>query len=382
MINVDKYHYYTIEDFVWDDKFREWVLYPNPAVSEFWAGWLLKYPEKEPVIQQAREVVAVLKATPHKISEQRKHEIIAGTLGRINAPVLTPVFSAADMREAPARRINRLRYGLGIAAAFLLILAGAWFMAYNMSGRNRDYSYEALVKRSGVKLMETSNTSSGPLVIRLSDGSSVTLEKNARISYAPSFSGLDKREVYLSGDAFFDIQKNPSKPFSVYANEVVTKVLGTSFKVKTDLTAGKVTVEVLTGRVEVYEQRKAAVKPGSRRGNGVILTPNQKVVYSAEKDLFESTLVDDPIPIVKKGNEKAKRLFLFEDTPLSEVIKDLEATYGIEVEVENEAIYNCRFTGDISEQNLYRKLDALCQSTKTSYEIKETKIFIKGKGCD
>jgi hypothetical protein len=124
------------------------------------------------------------------------------------------------------------------------------------------------------------------------------------------------------------------------------------------------------------------VKSGSKKGNGVILTPNEKVVYSADKDLFESTLVDDPIPIVEKGKENVKHLFLFEDTPLSEVIKDIEDTYGVEVEVENEAIYSCRFTGDISEQNLYRKLDAICQSTKTAYEIKETKIFIKGKGCD
>ncbi len=382
MNTVDKYDSYTVEDFVWDESFRQWVLHPDPLLAEFWNNWLRLYPEKHNIVQQAKEIVKALVVHKEKLSDQKKQELIAQTLTRISIPVLRPVSPYAGRPDMLPRKSGYLFYRIAVAAAFVLIMAGLWLIAVRPAAdKNTDYTYKFLIKQSAIALVETKNTSSVPLVVQLSDSSKVKLDKGSRISYAPSFGSLDKREVYLSGNAFFEITRNPLKPFYVHANGVVTKVLGTSFRVTTDLVRKEVIVEVVTGRVEVYEQTSSAMKLGSRKGNGVILTPNQKVVYSGEKSLFETSLVDAPVPILKADRKIVKEDFVFEDAPLSKVIKAIENIYGIEVEVENDAILNCPFTGDISEQNLYRKLDAICQTTKTTYEIKETKIYIKGRGC-
>jgi transmembrane sensor len=381
MNTVDKYEDYFIEDFVWDEQFRGWVLSPDPYSIQFWSNWLKKYPEKVTMVQQAKELVKSLSVTMEKLSDQKKEELIAKTLKGIDTPVLHPTSLVMDNPEVPVRKRNFLRFSIGIAAAFLLAIFGNWLIVNEAFDKNIDYTYKALVKQSKTALLETKNTSSIPLLILLSDGSKVKLDKGGKISYAPSFVNLDKREVYLSGNAFFEITKNPLKPFFVHANGIVTKVLGTSFLIKTDIIKKGVTVEVVTGRVEVYEQKFSGLKSNSKRGNGVILTPNQKVVYSGEKGLFETSLVDEPVPIIKANKKIAKEDFVFEDAPLSRVIEAIENIYGIKVEVENDAILNCPFTGDISEQNLFRKFDAICQTTKTTYEIKETKVFIKGHGC-
>lgn len=379
-MNTIKYKNYSTEDFVWDEQFRNWVLSPNPQSTSFWNNWLQQHPEKEGVVQQATEVVKSLTVTMDKLSEQRKKEIIAGTLERLESD--TTPFVALSIKPVLKRRY--IRYSFAVAASALLAVACIWLLVNKTgSNKNTDYTYNKLVRQSSIALAETVNTSAVPLLVVLSDSSRVTLDSGARISYATSFSNIDKREVYLSGNAFFQITKNPLKPFMVHANGVITKVLGTSFKVQTDLVRNGVTVEVVTGRVEVYKQpASTATKTNESKNDGVILTPNQKVVFSGDNNVFKTSLVEEPVPIEKENKKIAKEDFVFEDAPLRVVIRAIEKIYGIKVEVENEAILNCPFTGDISEQNLHRKFDAICQTTKTTYELKETTVFIRGQGCN
>jgi hypothetical protein len=261
-------------------------------------------------------------------------------------------------------------------------MAGLWMLLNKTPADNSHNSYNALVKQSSTSLVETVNTSPVPLPVILSDSSRVTLQQGARISYAPSFNNTGNREVYLSGTAFFEITRNPSMPFLVHANGIITKVLGTSFKVQTDIARKGVIVEVVTGRVQVYEQPSASKSTEAGKENGVILNPNQKVIYSGEKRVFQTSLVEEPVPITKENKKITKEDFVFEDAPLQKVIDAIENIYGIKVEVEHAAILNCPFTGDIAEQNLHRKFDAICQSTNTTYEIKETTVYIKGQGCN
>lgn len=379
MVAINKFDHYAVEDFVWDEQFRNWVLSPDPYLAEFWTNWLRQHPEKESIIQQATVLVKSLTVSMEKLSQSKKEEIIAGTLEGLDTPLSDVAALVAATPKMPVRKSRYIRYTLGIAALFLLAIAGTWLIAKNTpESSSADHAYKTLVKQSRTALVETINTSSLPLSVMLSDGSQVRLDSGARISYAPSFSNTDKREVYLSGSALFKIAGSPLKPFLVHANGIITKVLGTSFKVKTDLTRKGVTVEVITGRVAVYEQPPLKEHPDTRKGNGVILTPNQKVVYSGETKLFQTSLVDEPVPIVKENKKIVKEDFVFEDAPLSEVIAAIENIYGIKVEVEDAAILTIPFTGDISEQNLYRKFDAICQSTNTTYEVMETKVLIKG----
>jgi ferric-dicitrate binding protein FerR (iron transport regulator) len=380
---INKFDHYSVEDFVWDEQFRNWVLSPDPYLAEFWTNWLRQHPEKEGIVQQAAVVVRSLTVSTEKLSTSRKEEIIAATLEGLDNPISDEAALVAAPSKLPVHKRRYIRYTLGIAALFLLAIAGTWLIAKNTpESGSTDHTYNTLVKQSRTALVETINTSSLPLSVMLSDGSKVRLDSGARISYAPSFSNTDKREVYLSGGALFEIAGSPLKPFLVHANGIITKVLGTSFKVKTDLLRMGVTVEVITGRVAVYEQPLPKEHPDTRKGNGVILTPNQKVMYSGETNLFQTSLVDEPVPIEKANKKIVKEDFVFEDAPLSRVIEAIENLYGIKVEVEDAAILAIPFTGDISEQNLYRKFDAICGSTNTTYEVMETKVLIKGKGSN
>lgn len=165
---------------------------------------------------------------------------------------------------------------------------------------------------------------------------------------------------------------------------MVTRVLGTSFNIKMNKETRQVEVAVRTGRVEVYENKPAEKVVPSKKDNGVILLPNQKVIYDQDTRHFVSSLVDDPLPLtVELRNKKNKvESFVFEETPLKTVLESFEKTYGIEIVVENENLYNCLFTGDVSQQNLYTRLNIICQSVQASYETEGTKILIKGSGCN
>jgi hypothetical protein len=196
--------------------------------------------------------------------------------------------------------------------------------------------------------------------------------------------------VYLEGEAFFEVSKNAKRPFYVYYNNLVTHVLGTSFNVKIDKLKKEVEVSVRTGRVEVSERITISAAANTPvKSNGVVLTPNQRVIYKEETQSFEATLVDTPLPVAPETtmphnaiSRNGNNTGLFTEAPMSEIIKYLENTYGIAIEVENENIKNCHFSGDISDINLFSKLDFLCKAIGASYEIKGTKIIIRGKGCD
>lgn len=231
---------------------------------------------------------------------------------------------------------------------------------------------------------EKVNNTQKPLKLELEDGSVVLLQLGAKISY-PSHFLPNRREVVMDGEIYFEVTRNINRPFYVYHKNIITHVLGTSFTIKSYKNKSEVEVSVRTGRVEVYENREGG-KDNYNKSNGVVLTPNQKVLYNEDSRQFVASLVDSPLP-VPVADEYAENSapapnFVFDEAPLSVVLRSLEKMYGIEIVVENEAIYNCPFSGDISQQNLYTKLDIINQVLKTSYEVLGTKILIKGRGCN
>jgi transmembrane sensor len=221
--------------------------------------------------------------------------------------------------------------------------------------------------------------------VYLPDGSLVILEPKAILRYHDRFKG-PKREVYLEGNAFFKVTRNPKSPFYVYSKNIVTQVLGTSFFVKTNPQTKNVEVSVQTGKVAVYEAGRETVQERkNEESSGVILKPNQKVIYSDNDHHFRTTLVEIPLPVIasKNAEEKITDLnFVFDEAPIARVLSFLEQAYHIEMVMENESLAKCLFTGDIKGQNLYDQLEIICESVAATYEIRGTRILIKGSGCD
>ncbi|MNL14344.1 fec operon regulator FecR [compost metagenome] len=245
---------------------------------------------------------------------------------------------------------------------------------------NRSAKPEFLTSSVSKDNREYTNTGNKPLTVKLEDGSLVTLQPQAVLKCPAHFSE-SLREVSLEGEGFFEISKNPLKPFLVYNKNVITRVVGTSFIVKTSQSNNETEVIVKTGKVVVSPNTGSFnIKDLLKSDKGVVLTPNQKTVYNATENTFATSLVDQPEPIELKSNKATvKENYLFNDTPVANVLNQLQRSYGIEFVVNDEQLYNYTFTGDLSEQNLYSQLDFLCESIKATYKVKGTRIIISSK---
>jgi ferric-dicitrate binding protein FerR (iron transport regulator) len=226
------------------------------------------------------------------------------------------------------------------------------------------------------QLIEVKNSQTKPLIITLEDGSKIHLSKNSRISYPIHFD-KENRTVFLSGEAFFDITRNPKKPFFVYSNEIITKVLGTSFTIKAFEKDVNVTVSVKTGQVNVYNQRRINVSDPETKG--IILTPNQKGIFNRDTENLSKALVEKPMPLntieIKNYNQS------FDEVPVSQVINSLATLYGIKIIYHDEQLSKCIITTRFKNEPLPDKLDLICQLIGGSYKEVDAQIIIESKGC-
>jgi transmembrane sensor len=187
-------------------------------------------------------------------------------------------------------------------------------------------------------------------LVRLSDGSQVTLNAESRIEYDRN-KWDKKREIILSGEAFFEVMKG--KEFIVKSGFVITRVLGTEFNIR----SGEEQVEVacLSGKVEIASDQRDHVP--------VILTPGyaSMVVYdSIPKDPYRFD--HDQTLGWMKGE------FYFNSTPLEEVFSELEKQFNVKVQLKEE-IGDQLFTGVVREGDIHSALDKICLSAGLRYSI-------------
>ena len=220
--------------------------------------------------------------------------------------------------------LNRNRM-VGIAASVLLVFGVALGFYLKSNTANPVAIYDPSTQED---MIETVNKSDKVMKIALEDGSQVTLHPHSKLHYPEKF-GDNTREVYLEGEGFFEVQKNPAKPFFVYTGNVTTKVLGTSFYVKSIDGVKKIEVEVVSGRVSVYEKENKNINKDNQT-NGVVLTPNHKVTFFAESNLFVTNIVKNPIIQTPKIQD-TKVFFEFDDTPVLSVLKKLREAYGFDI---------------------------------------------------
>lgn len=217
------------------------------------------------------------------------------------------------------------------------------------------------------------NNGEGLLHIRLEDGSRITLQKNAKISFPQSFKGLVNRKVYLTGEAFFDIAKDPGKPFFVYANGLITKVLGTSFKITSNVGEKDATVEVTSGIVAVFSlvDKQAQDVSNTNMLNSIILTRNQKASYSSRDRTLITSLVNHPIALNETAFDST-----FSNTPIESIFENIEEEYGIKIIYDEKSFHNRTFTGDLSKITMYEKLEVICKTVNSKYEVLDGRIVI------
>ena len=369
---IMNYKDYKVEDFLLDEAFIAWA--KTADGDAFWQAFFQEYPTQKAIATQARNMVVLAQ---HQIDQQQKERLKSRILNDLEPE------QAIQKRH---KSMHALRPYWSAAAAILLVIVGlAWFFTanpYNPFGPDAQQVYHDLVAQADEALIEVYNAENSPKLVVLSDNSSVLLKKGSRLSYPKSFDGLAQREVYLSGEAFFEVAKNPEKPFFVYANELITKVLGTSFTVKAYASDKKVVVMVKTGKVTVYSNQKASIQTAesvTRSMDGVVLTPNQQIYYNRSDAQLLKALIQKPA-VQDLGSAQFLSLE-FDDAPLSKVLQLLEQAYGVDIVYDEELLASCKLTASLTDEPLFEKIKLICISIDAEYEIIDAQIVLSSKGC-
>jgi len=375
---MDQYKNFRLEDFVWDDFFRHWILAPTRESELAWNQWLLENPEVLPLVHQAKNIVLSLRVSEPDLSVGEIDELVKKTISKINQPAPQRI-----LEDTTTFKFYKTIFFQLAASIVFIMIAGWWVLSYNSGSGNNlktvSGMQELLSNTKKPGLLEKINTTSRPLLVKLEDKSQITLTPGSRIRYPEKFIN-NKREVFLNGEAFFEISKDPEAPFLVYSNGLVTKVLGTSFTIKAYDSAREVMVEVRTGRVSVFAQSDPDLneKLSRRELEGMILSPNQKIIYERDGIRMVKTLVEKPQIILPKSQIPQ---FEFEDTPANEAFESIAKSYGIDILYDEELLSGCPLTATLDNQSLHEKLSIICKAVEASYEILDGQIIIHSKGC-
>ncbi len=356
------YYQYTAEDFAADDYFKEWVCSPTTESDAFWRNFLQDCPERYYQIEEARQLIMGL----------NQIEPVAEAFQRV--PLIWSRIEETIREQSTAEIAQSRRWYTALLpiAAVLVVMVGIGWVWWSRSALPNGIG---AVASAPAEWVEAVNGADKTMLIQLSDGSIVKLEKNSRLKYPVDF-GESKREVHLEGGAFFEVQKNPKRPFLVFANGLVTRVLGTSFHVKAYQKDPNVTVAVKSGRVSVYADRRDAHQDPEVKG--VVLTPNQKAVFHRSEATISKVLVEVPVLLLPPA-EMAR--FVFEAAPATEVFAALEKSYGIEVVFDEEVIKDCTLTINLTDENLFQKLEVICKVLDARYKLIDGQVIIYSKGC-
>ena len=197
------------------------------------------------------------------------------------------------------------------------------------------------------------------------DSSIVTLAQNSRLSFPERYRS-GRRYATLNGKAFFDIQPDVSAPFQVKSGDLQIKVLGTAFEVADAQSGYEASVTVRDGKV--------AVSHGTTQL--AILSGNQQVKYdkfSGKPEIYDHVDAEGTTTWIRKQ-------LVFDDVPLSVVMKTLQVYYGMRIIIGDNVIKEGDTFSGAFGRNESRKevLDVICLSSGLSYSLsKDSSIIIK-----
>ncbi len=192
------------------------------------------------------------------------------------------------------------------------------------------------------------------------DGTEVFLNADTKIRYPNRF-GLRKREIYLEGEAYFNVASNRSRPFVVHAQHTETEVVGTSFNVRAYGNSNTIEVVLDEGRTAFHVHQ-----------NSYPMLPGQKIEY--DKSTGRITLRN----LINPSNASLwkKNVLHFYDTPLAEVIKELERRFDVQFHVQDAAALNYSYTLTTKQPGIENVLKELQKISPVKFVVEGDTVTV------
>jgi ferric-dicitrate binding protein FerR (iron transport regulator) len=327
-----KKKYDTINDFLDDGSFENWALQRNGTDINFWEFWIANNPDKEELVHKARDLVLGISFDTDFVGEGK----VALEWNKLEAKIQAK-------KIKPKRKVRFLKQFSVAVSLLLLISVGFYFI------------------HSNTKV--THNTNYGEILnIKLQDGSDVTLNSNSSLSYYKN----ESRKVWLSGEAFFQVDKKvvTNAKFWVLTADLSVEVYGTSFNVNTK----KKKTDVFLEEGSIWLKLK--------NGADKKMIPGNYISYSSKKnEILEDKNIFNP---VTKTSWKDGSL-LFENLSLEKAMEKIEESYGFAIVFKEDKSKNILITGAVPITNIDICIKAIEKSVDVTITKKDDSLIISEK---
>jgi len=321
------YSTYTLEDFLTDDAFIDWVKAPDADQDALWRNWLKEYPEQEAVVKEAISFIRGMQFEEHVISEKRIQHLKANIQEQIslNESEKEEIAFVNQANESATHNWwGNNWYKVAAVLGGLILLAGITYRL--VSSQNE---------------LITRHTAFGQTIkIELPDHSIVNLNGNSTLKYASGWDPENTREVWLDGEAYFSVVHTAkNQKFVVRTSDKVNvEVLGTEFNVSNRKSRTQVVLS--SGKVRLN------IKEAAQTGQ-VTMKPGELVELADHSDQYLKKKVNPRVYTSWKD-----KILLFDNTPLKEVARNLEETYGLQVQLSDASLSEMKVSGSAPIDNL------------------------------
>lgn len=244
-----------------------------------------------------------------------------------------------------------------VAATVAIFVLVSTVLTFNFN------NYQQNIPLSAITYVVQSTSMGQKLKFKLPDGTGIILNSASSIKYPDHFPE-GKREVFLSGEAFFDVKRDTLSPFIVHNDKITTTALGTSFNIRA--ANNEVNVALATGRVSVE------MEGISRPNEKIYLNPGEMAICKPKiKNIRKENFDVAEVTGWKEGT------IHFNQISLNNIIIRLEQWYGVKISLDKKIPGNKILTGKFNNENLESILQGLCFSLECNYTINGKIVEIK-----
>lgn len=332
----------AIEDLLTDDSFINFVSTNNEKDTSDWERWLKEHPEMKPVVSDARQIYQMLSL---RLTDK---EYVHQADRLKDAMQNTEVLKKSALYKIPENdnslKPNLKRNILWIAASVVgLIIFALYFID------NKTVEEELNISKE--------NNSLEPYELILQDNTKITLFANSSIKYPENFSG-NEREVYLQGNAHFEVTKNEQKPFIVHTRNLLTTVLGTIFTIQEKGIDSVLLIELLEGKVKISLDKK----------DSLVLLPNESATFFIQDQTLHKNIF--------RGLDLPVDNLAFKQADFNAIASTIHTISGVTLINESNKT-SWKFSGEFEKTTIRNILENICLVEELQSRQAGDTVFLK-----